>query len=106
MSIEAPKSGMPSIPRRPNKWFRRLRIFAVIGVITVVLTEILLRLIFGLGSPVLYQPDPYTTIIVQPNQNLRRFFARNRVNQYSMRSDDFAMPRPKDHLRVLCIGIR
>ncbi len=89
-------------PRRSRR-FWLLRVAIAIALL-VVLTEIGLRVILGLGSPLLYQPDPYCKYFVKPNQNLRRFFAHNRINSEGMRSDEFAMPRPKDRVARFCIG--
>jgi hypothetical protein len=88
-------------PRRKRVWLRRI---AITLIVVVIGTEILLRLIFGLGSPVLWQADAGAQYVAKPDQHLRRFFARNDINHESMRSADFAMPRPKGEERFLFIG--
>ncbi|MGO9484239.1 MAG: SGNH/GDSL hydrolase family protein [Rhodomicrobium sp.] len=75
----------------------------------IAITEICLRLIFGLGTPVLILPDKGEAqggygYIPAPDQNVRRFFARNKINHFSMRSDDFSVTKPANHFRVLFIG--
>jgi GDSL-like Lipase/Acylhydrolase family len=88
-------------PRRKRVWLRRIAITLVVG---VVLAEILLRLIFGFGSPLLYQADAACEYLPKPDQHLYRFFAHNDINHASMRSPDFIMPRPNDSERFLFIG--
>jgi hypothetical protein len=82
-------------------WLRR----GVIALgVSLVLAEVLLRLIFGLGSPVLYQADADCRYLPKPDQHLYRFFSHNDINHYSMRSAAFEMPRPKGVERFLFIG--
>jgi lysophospholipase L1-like esterase len=73
------------------------------------LTETTLRLVFGLGSPVLILTDKGESeggfgYIPSPDQDVRRFFARNKINHFSMRSDDISATKSPGHLRVLFIG--
>jgi hypothetical protein len=75
----------------------------------ILVLEVSLRLVFGLGTPVLILPDKgeaeggYGYILV-PDQDVRRFFAHNKINRLSMRSDDVSLTKPKDHIRVYFIG--
>ena len=71
--------------------------------------EASLRLIFGLGSPVLIKPDKSANeggygYIPAPNQDVRRLFTHIKINQFSMRSDDISPNKAKDHIRVYFIG--
>ncbi|NES80998.1 MAG: SGNH/GDSL hydrolase family protein [Moorea sp. SIO2B7] len=80
-----------------------LVVFAVaVGVFA--LMEGGLRLIFGLGNPPLYIPDAEIGYLLAPNQHLRRFGNRMRINQYSMRSDPLPAKRPASTLRILLLG--
>src|SRR6188768_2208208 len=93
----------PAVRRgRLRRWAPR----AGVGlVVLLVLSEIGLRLIFGLGNPPLLMNDPKMEYRFQPNQDLRRFFNHIHYNQYSMRSDDF--PKTKSspaEFRVLVVG--
>jgi hypothetical protein len=52
--------------------------------------EIGLRLIFGLGHPLLFQPDQDAGYIPKPSQRLHRFFAHININSLGMRADEVA----------------
>ncbi|OUL30821.1 SGNH/GDSL hydrolase family protein [Nostoc sp. 106C] len=69
-----------------------------------VTTEVVLRLTFGLGNPVLSQADTYTGYRFQPNQKLFRFGKRIEYNQYSQRSNAITKEKPKGTLRILMVG--
>ena len=61
----------------------------------IVIGEVSLRVIFGLGSPVLIQPDKSENeggygYIPAPDQDVRRLFAHIKINHFSMRSDDIS----------------
>ncbi len=66
--------------------------------------EVLLRVVLGLGNPVLITPDAACAYVLKPNQSIYRFFAYTRVNGDSMRSDDFAPIRPQGTLRLMFVG--
>lgn len=73
----------------------------VIVITIMVLSEIVLRLVFGLGNPPLYVASEHYEYILAPNQDLTRFGNRIIVNEYSMRS------RPIDstaQYRILFVG--
>ena len=88
-------------PRRKREWLRRIAITLFGGLL---LEEILLRLNFGFGSPLLYQADAACQYLPKPDQHLYRFFSHNDINHASMRSPDFVMPRPTGSNRFLFIG--
>jgi len=81
----------------------RYRTF-LFGLAALVITEVALRLVFGLGSPVLSQADPYTGYRFQPNQKVFRFGKRVEYNSYSQRSDPATREKPYGTLRILMLG--
>lgn len=84
----------------PNK-YRKLSL-SVIGILTLI--EIFLRLIFGLGNPVLSQADPETGYRFQPNQKIFRFGKHIEYNQYSQRSEPINPEKSPQKLRILMTG--
>lgn len=89
-------------------WFKIGRA-ALLAMLLVVAAEVSLRFIFGLGSPVLYVPDKGNAeggygYSPAPDQNVWRFFSRNKINHFSMRSEDVGQSKGPDRLRVLFIG--
>jgi lysophospholipase L1-like esterase len=66
--------------------------------------EVILRVAFGLGNPVLVQADSYTGYRFQPNQKLLRFGKQVQYNQYSQRSEPITIKKPPTTLRILMIG--
>ena len=52
-----------------------------------VLFELSLRLIFGLGDPLLYYEDSNYEYFNKPNQNIKRFGSEIKTNEYGMRSE-------------------
>lgn len=84
-----------------------MKIFILAGIVIlglIILVEISLRGIFGLGNPVLYLPDAEIGYLLAPNQQLRRMGNQIRINQYSMRSEPIDSQRPENTLRILLIG--
>jgi lysophospholipase L1-like esterase len=70
----------------------------------LLLAEVALRLLYGLGTPVLVVRDSACEYVLKPNQNLHRFSSQIRTNRYGMRSDEFS-PLPAAHtLRVMFLG--
>lgn len=75
-----------------------------LGLVLTLLIELVLRLGFGFGNPLLYQGDDRIGYLLQPNQQVKRFGNRIRVNAYHMRSDAVS-PRPNpDQRRIFLIG--
>lgn len=74
----------------------------IVGVLLIV--EVSLRLLFGLGNCPLYIADPDIGYLLAPNQNLRRFGKRILINQYSMRTKKIEKHREPKTLRVFLIG--
>jgi lysophospholipase L1-like esterase len=83
---------------------RRIVLFLTSLIFPFVILEILLRLGFGLGNPVLVQSDPQTGYRFQPNQHLSRFGKAIAYNQYSQRSEAIAPQKPPNTLRILMTG--
>lgn len=69
-----------------------------------IITEVMLRLVLGLGNPILIQPDAACSYILKPDQDVRRFFCRTHVNHYGMRSDEVAATHKPGTLRLLFVG--
>lgn len=72
--------------------------------LAIAAAEILLRLVLGLGNPVLFQADPKTGYRFQPDQNVTRFFRRVQYNQFSQRSEPTTLEKPPDTFRILMTG--
>ena len=75
-----------------------------IFILLVIGLEFTLKGVFGLGRPLLYVADPHIGYRVAPNQNLRRFGNRIRINQFSMRNDPITPERSPQTLRLLMVG--
>ncbi len=75
-----------------------------IVLLLLVLTEVGLRLLWGLGNPPLYIADKEIGYLLAPNQNLRRFGNLFQINQYSMRSDTITPDRPNNTTRIFLVG--
>ncbi|MBG1271581.1 SGNH/GDSL hydrolase family protein [Nostoc sp. WHI] len=89
-----------------NKFFRKFRKYtiAIYIIVALVITEISLRLVLGLGNPVLSQADPNTGYRFQANQKVFRFGKRIEYNQYSQRSEPITQEKPKGVLRIMALG--
>ncbi|MGC1306762.1 MAG: SGNH/GDSL hydrolase family protein [Phormidesmis sp.] len=83
-----------------------MKLLILLGAIAslLILTELALRVGFGLGNPPLYRGDDRIGYLFAPNQQMRRFGNYIRINQYSMRADPIE-PRPAPGtLRVFLLG--
>lgn len=78
--------------------------FLLCSLLVLIPTELLLRILFGLGRPPLVQTDDYTGFRFQPNQKLVRFGKRIEYNQYSQRSEPIDLNKPSGVLRILMVG--
>jgi lysophospholipase L1-like esterase len=77
----------------------------VVGIAACGLTlEIGLRMILGLGSPVLFEFDSNFGAYPKSNQHLHRFFVRINTNQYGMRSPPVASVKEDGDYRILFVG--
>ena len=70
----------------------------------LVLLEVGLRWLLGMGNPLLYVADEEIGYLLAPNQRTRRFGNRIVINDYSMRSLAITRTRPASTLRVLLLG--
>ncbi|GAB4281851.1 MAG: hypothetical protein Fur0025_10680 [Oscillatoriaceae cyanobacterium] len=75
-----------------------------IGITLIFAVELLLRLIFGFGNPLIYLPDPEIGYRLAPSQRLRRFGNLIEINQYSMRGPEVAPQPAPGSMRVLLLG--
>ncbi|MFB2935436.1 SGNH/GDSL hydrolase family protein [Aerosakkonemataceae cyanobacterium BLCC-F154] len=66
--------------------------------------EMILRVAFGLGNPVLVQADSFTGYRFQPNQKLLRLGKKIQYNQYSQRSEPITLKKQPTKLRILMVG--
>ncbi|TAG93931.1 MAG: SGNH/GDSL hydrolase family protein [Oscillatoriales cyanobacterium] len=66
--------------------------------------EVLLRVLFGFGNPLIYIPDAECGYLLAPNQRVRRLGNRIEINEYSMRTGAIAPLPPIETLRVLLLG--
>lgn len=98
-------AGTEPAPRRrkPGRWFGPRNLGVALIVLTVI-GEIVLRLVFGLGNPLLYRTDAACQYLPAPNQHIRRFFAENDINADSMRCAPVVWPKPSGEWRVLFVG--
>lgn len=78
----------------------------ILGVLLglVVIVEIGLRLLFGLGKPPIYIADEQIGYLLAPNQKTTRMGNRIAINAYSMRSDAITPERSPSTLRILLLG--
>jgi len=80
-------------------------IFLAIVIGLVALIELVLRVGFGFGDPLLYLAEDDIGYRLAPNQQTRRFGNRIRIDRFSMRNDgEIAMPPAPTTLRVMLIG--
>lgn len=62
-------------------------IVTTIIILSLALFEVTLRVVFGLGEPVLYRSSPLFGYRLQPNQLVHRRGAEIRVNNLALRAD-------------------
>jgi len=103
--MEEPSPARPSNPAKVTGR-RRFLAWAVLrwGLILVLLMELGMRMVLGLGTLVTYQSDPDCGYLPKPNQNLTRFFCHVLINENGMRSQPVRQPKPADEFRVLFVG--
>jgi GDSL-like Lipase/Acylhydrolase family len=74
----------------------------IVGVL--ILLEVSLRLLLGLGNPPLYIADQDIGYLLAPQQQTRRFGNRILINEYSMRSANISQNRPSSTFRLFLLG--
>lgn len=96
----------PFVPDGARSWrWRRLFMrFILAAVVFLIVAEVLLRAVLGLGHPLLYQFDADCGYLPKPNQHIDRFFCTNDINSFGMRSPAVQSPKPKNEFRVLFLG--
>ena len=77
-------------------------LIVIVGLLGI--SEVGLRLLLGLGNPLIYLPDQQIGYLLAPNQRTRKFGNLIEINQYSMRSSDITISRSNNCLRVLLLG--
>ncbi|MGY6529360.1 MAG: SGNH/GDSL hydrolase family protein [Cyanobacterium sp.] len=78
--------------------------FFLFIVIFTVLFELFLRKKWGFGNPLIYIPDPDIGYLLAPNQVTRRNGNLIKINNYSMRSNNFNLEKKDDILRIILLG--
>jgi hypothetical protein len=91
-------------PKVPRAAWRYTAASIVFLLLLGIITEIMLRLTLGLGTPVIYQPDADAGYIAVPSQDVRRFGASIHINAFGMRSDDILPHKREGTYRVLFLG--
>jgi len=95
-----PTSTLPKRQRVPQLLMWGLGIF-ILGTISC---EIALRTLWGLGTPILVQPDPACGYILQPSQDVIRFHVHTYINRHSMRSDEIKPLKQQGTIRIVFLG--
>jgi hypothetical protein len=86
---------------KERKWY----FFSIVGLfLFVILAEVGLRFVLGLGRPILYEPSAESGYFMRPHQYTRRLFATTSTNSYGMRSPEFAREKPSGTLRLMFLG--
>lgn len=88
--------------RRPK--LKRTAIGLLAIMVAIVFFDLALRLVLGLGNPILYQYSPRAGYVLAPSQTTFRFLAWNRINRWGMRCPNFTLARPKGTYRVMFVG--
>ena len=70
----------------------------------LVLVDLALSHILGLGNNIVLQPDPNAGYVFTPYQHVHRFFKDTQINQYSMRSPSISPTKAAGTYRVMMIG--
>jgi hypothetical protein len=82
----------------------RIRILIGLASAILIVMELSLRLVLGLGHPLLISPNPTYGYLPSPNQELHRFFSRIHINGSSMRSEEVEAHKPPGTKRILLVG--
>ena len=82
---------------------RGMHVLAAAAALGAIL-ELTLRMLLGLGSPLLYRTDTHFGYFPKENQHLRRFFVEIDTNLFGMRSDPVPAMKASDEYRILFVG--
>jgi hypothetical protein len=103
--METATTEIASVSKQGRTAWRRLLAVTFLAVIAMlIVAEIALRAVVGLGNPILYRMDPASGYITLPKQHLRRFLARTDLNSHGLRGPEFADTKPPGTLRVMFLG--
>ena len=103
MSQTAAETTETTTPQRRRRWPRVLGGLAVLLIVGLIGVELVARFGLGLGDPPLSVADDEIEYLFKPGQ-YSRFGNTVGVNQWSMRSPEFAAEPAEGELRVLVIG--
>ncbi len=67
-------------------------------------TEIFIRLVLGIGNPILFKSHPTIEYEQLPSQNIRVFHNDIFINSLGMRSDELSFPKKKNIKRIIIYG--
>ncbi len=83
-----------------------MNIFLITGILLslLIVVEIILRVFFGFGNPLIYIKDDKIGYLLAPNQSTRRFGNFIEINQYSMRNGQITPNPVNQTLRILLLG--
>jgi len=73
-------------------------------IISVILSELFLRIKWGFGNPLIYIADPEIGYLLAPNQFTKRNGNLIYINSYFMRSGDISEGKNKDIFRIMLLG--
>ena len=99
----SPMSGAHDSTTR-RKGLRRASLALMVFIVVLAACEAVLRFGFGLGNPILIEPDAACSYILKPDQDVKRFFVHTRINHYGMRSDEPSQKRQPGSLRLMFVG--
>ena len=67
-------------------------------------TEIFIRLVLGIGNPILFKSHPTIEYEQLPSQNIRVFHNDIFINSLGMRSDELSFPKKENIKRIIIYG--
>ena len=82
--------------KKPNNTKSHTQYILLLALFIFVGGELVSRIILGLGDPPLYVTHSKIEYMLKPNQNLYRFGNHIIVNNFGMRSDQFAKNKQKN----------
>jgi acetyltransferase-like isoleucine patch superfamily enzyme/lysophospholipase L1-like esterase len=88
----------------PDRRRRKLPLVATAGLVGIFALELVLRSMWGFGTPLLFQKDPNIGYLHQPNQQLRRLGHTVVINAYHRRSGPVAPLPNTGTTRIMFVG--
>lgn len=91
---------------RAGRLRRALIAVLILGVVGVISGELLARITWGLGNPVIASTDPEVEYIMKPNEKYYRFKNRIQIDELGLRNDAFPYsPAASDEqMRIVFVG--